>query len=590
VYVANFHSDSVSVFASGTGALAPVTCDPATNCKTGSTPSGVALTPDGTRLYTANTNANSVSVFSVNVDRSLSPVACDPATVCKAGNFADGIAVDPLGRYVYVTNGSGASVSVFSIGGDGALSPVACDPATACKTGLTPEGIAVDPSGRYVYVTNISSSSVSAFSIGSGGALAPVACDPATVCQTGSGADGIAVDPSGRYVYVSNVHSNSVSVYSIGAGGVLAPVACDPATICKTGDYPAGIAIDPSGSRVYTANAHENSVSVFSIGAGGALAPVACDPATICKTGDYPAGIAVDAAGSQLYVANRDSNSVSVFATGTNGALAPVACNPATICKTGNGPSLFSLAVSPDRGPAAAFSVTAAPAGSASAFDGAGSSSPDYPIGKYRWDFGDGQTATGSEPAVQHSYALPGNYTVSLVVVDQASCGETLVYTGQTASCNGSAKARAAHTVTVPAVAVATETISPFAFRAALSGPSARAAKKRPYGAKVTYTLNGNASVRFRVKQSRPGRLVGTAGNTRCVRPTRKNGKKHRCTRLVTLRGSFARAGGTGENRFRFTGRLRGKRLAPGSYRLVATPRAGSSTGRAASAAFKIVR
>jgi hypothetical protein len=58
----------------------------------------------------------------------------------------------------------------------------------------------------------------------------------------------------------------------------------------------------------------------------------------------------------------------------------------------------------------------------------------------------------------------------------------------------------------------------------------------------------------------------------------------------VTLRGSFAWAGGPGENKFRFTGRLRGKRLAPGSYRLVATPRAGSSTGRAATAAFKIVR
>ena len=38
-----------------------------------------------------------------------------------------------------------------------------------------------------------------------------------------------------------------------------------------------------------------------------------------------------------------------------------------------------------------------------------------------------------------------------------------------------------------------------------------------------------------------------------------------------------------------FTGRLAGHKLKPGSYRLVATPRVGAMTGRAASASFRIV-
>jgi hypothetical protein len=188
---------------------------------------------------------------------------------------------------------------------------------------------------------------------------------------------------------------------------------------------------------------------VFSIGAGGVLAPVACDPATICKTGSSPSGVAIDPSGSHLYVSNHGSASVSVFSIGAGGVLAPVACDPATICKTGTSPDNFSLAVGPDRGPVAAFSASAGRAGSTSAFDATGSSSPDYPIASYAWDFGDGQTQATSAPTTPHRYAAPGSYTVTLTVTDQAGCSTTVVFTGQTASCNGSAKARTTQAVTV---------------------------------------------------------------------------------------------------------------------------------------------
>jgi hypothetical protein len=56
------------------------------------------------------------------------------------------------------------------------------------------------------------------------------------------------------------------------------------------------------------------------------------------------------------------------------------------------------------------------------------------------------------------------------------------------------------------------------------------------------------------------------------VAPTPRNRKAPRCTRTVTLRGSFTTSGHTGANTFRFTGRLAGKTLAQGSYTLIATP------------------
>lgn len=52
-------------------------------------------------------------------------------------------------------------------------------------------------------------------------------------------------------------------------------------------------------------------------------------------------------------------------------------------------------------------------------FDGSGSSDPDAgDTLTYLWDFGDGQTSTGSSPTTSHTYTNPGTYTASLRVSD----------------------------------------------------------------------------------------------------------------------------------------------------------------------------
>ena len=69
-------------------------------------------------------------------------------------------------------------------------------------------------------------------------------------------------------------------------------------------------------------------------------------------------------------------------------------------------------------------------------------------------------------------------------------------------------------------------------------------------GAKVSYQLTVAAPVTFRVER-RKGR------------------------RWARVRGSFKQAGKAGANSLRFSGRIGGKRLRPGRYRLVATPQGG---------------
>lgn len=129
--------------------------------------------------------------------------------------------------------------------------------------------------------------------------------------------------------------------------------------------------------------------------------------------------------------------------------------------------------------------------------------------------------------------------------------------------------------------------ITPATFPAAPSGPSAIPARR--FGTHVSYKLSAPGKVRFTVEQTRSGRR-GKGG--RCVAP--KAAKRHarKCVLLVTLPGSFTLTGKADANRFRFTGRLAGRKLKPGRYRLVATPKpsarkATSSARRATSSAVR---
>jgi uncharacterized repeat protein (TIGR01451 family) len=106
-------------------------------------------------------------------------------------------------------------------------------------------------------------------------------------------------------------------------------------------------------------------------------------------------------------------------------------------------------------------------------------------------------------------------------------------------------------------------------FLAATSGPPVVAAATK--GTLVSYRNTQISTTTFTVFQ----RVRGVRKGKRCVAAPRKKPKN--CTRFVR-RGTFVHADTAGQNRFRFTGRVRGKTLKPGRYRL--TARAANVTGR----------
>jgi hypothetical protein len=156
-------------------------------------------------------------------------------------------------------------------------------------------------------------------------------------------------------------------------------------------------------------------------------------------------------------------------------------------------------------------------------------------------------------------------------------------------------------------------TITPARFRAAARGGSAaalaasleasasraghRARRGAPVGATVTYRASRAGAVVFTIERLARGakcsgrgraaarrraractrwaavsvreRLRGVRRGARCVAPGARHGHARACTLVVSV-SSFRSRARAGRNRLRFTGRLGGRPLSPGAYRLVA--------------------
>jgi hypothetical protein len=129
--------------------------------------------------------------------------------------------------------------------------------------------------------------------------------------------------------------------------------------------------------------------------------------------------------------------------------------------------------------------------------------------------------------------------------------------------------------------------LSPSTFRAMTSGPSATAAKKiRKSGTVLTYSDSRAASTTFSILRARKGVRLGN----RCLKAPKHRMSKREprpCNRVALL-GTFTHRDHTGRNRLRFTGRVRGRKLERGAYRLSAVAR--SSDGKASPAVTKRFR
>ena len=276
---------------------------------------GVAVSPDGTRVYVGDYYRNSVRVVSTATNTVIDTVPVP---------YPNGLAVTPDGAAVYVASG------MHNLGTAGTVAVIAT--ATNTVTATVPlgtysmlclEAVVVSPDGGRVYVTGWPSDSEGYLFI-----LDTATNTLVTTVPVGAHAVGAAITPDGGRVYVANFFSFTVSVLSTATNTVTA-------TVPLPTNRPFGAAITPDGGRVYITHPQGGLDSIVSV----------IDTATNTVTatipvGASPQGIAVTPDGTRVYVLNAGSGTVSVIATATNTVVATV--------PVGESPMAFGQFIGPD--------------------------------------------------------------------------------------------------------------------------------------------------------------------------------------------------------------------------------------------------
>jgi YVTN family beta-propeller protein len=426
---------------------------------------GIAIAPDGRSAYVLDGGASTVTAFAIDelgrLTRIGKPVETDPNApgpfppcLLDVGSPCPfGLAVAPDGRRLYVANVGSNTVSVFNIHPNGELNRMG-SPVPAGGNG--PRGLAISPNGRRLYVTHRSSDTIGVFAIEESGRLEPFGqpvrlpgCTPSgTPPQPQCSPMWVSITPDGHWLYTTNQASGDLSTFAIGPDGGLTAVG----ERVPVGGRPEGIAITPDGRFFYVNVIDENALKAFAIGPDGQLRFLGTAPT--CDEAQIPAACGAVAtaaapAGTSVYAVNTfkpaNENELVSFGIQADGTLV----NLATVPSGGDVPLYGSIAIRPNQGPRAFLAPASGVVNQAIAFDASRSSDSDGEVVRYDWDFGDGQKATDAGPRPTHVYAEAGHFRVTVTVTDNENCSGAFVFTGQTALCNGSAAATTTRTITV---------------------------------------------------------------------------------------------------------------------------------------------
>jgi hypothetical protein len=207
------------------------------------------------------------------------------------------------------------------------------------------------------------------------------------------------------------------------------------------------------------------------------------------------------------------------------------------------------------------------------------------------WDFGDGQSASGA--AVKHTYGSAGERTLTITGTDAA--GNT-TQTSRTITVEPAPVPKNPGPNPGPNPNPPPSPPPPPAPKApVLSGfqqsntrwltHKVKRGPRLPVGTTFRFQLDRAAQVRLAFSQIVAGRRV----NGRCVKATKTNRRKPRCDRAQAA-GTLNVTGKAGANSVPFQGKLGGRTLPAGRYRLLVTARADGKTSTTASAQFTIAR
>ena len=246
----------------------------------------VAVSPDGSHLYTAGQLDNAVAVFSR--DSTTGALTFMEAQVDGVGGV-DGlygiysVTVSPDGSHLYAAGSDDDAVAVFSRNSTtGALTFVEVHKdGVGGVDGLSgARSVTVSPDGSHLYAAGYLDDAVAVFSRNSTtGALTfvEVQADSVGGVDGLSGARSVTVSPDGSHLYAVGYYDSAVAVFSRNSTtGALTfvEVQVDGVAGVDGLDYAYSVTVSPDGKHLYVAAWIDDAVAVFSVATVSSPTPV----------------------------------------------------------------------------------------------------------------------------------------------------------------------------------------------------------------------------------------------------------------------------------------------------------------------------
>ncbi|HEY9001013.1 MAG TPA: beta-propeller fold lactonase family protein [Mucilaginibacter sp.] len=397
-YVANSADNTVSIVNTATNTVIAT-------LNVGKYPTGVSVSPDGSRAYVTDQGDNTVSIINTITNKVIAtiPVGLGPW----------GIAISPDGSKIFVANTNGNSVSVIN-----------------ATTGLVintipvngPWELAISPDGTRLYVSN-------PLPISNSNAVTEINTTTNKVIATiivGLQPNGLAVSPDGSKVYVACENSNKISIINTLTNTVDAQLSTPT---------PAEVVLSPDGSRLYVSNNLSDEVSIFDTSTKSLITEV---PIT-----RQPYGLSLNKDGSLLYVTILDRNNVSILNTSnyTFTASVPVGNSPwglGNFITNGSGcsgiPVTFTITINPTPPSITTTAVT----GIISACEGSPSENPNIAQFTVSGNSLSNNIVVTAPSGFEVSLSATGGYGNSVTIPQSAGVvNDVTVYVRSAASATG---------------------------------------------------------------------------------------------------------------------------------------------------------
>jgi DNA-binding beta-propeller fold protein YncE len=275
---------------------------------------GLAFSPDGSRIYLANVNGD-IKVLGVDGDHKVAPLFSIPLPPAgapgRAAEIPAGIAVSPDGKRIYVALNlsnrlaeldaeTGRVLRVWDVG----VAPFAVVLAghkvfVSNWGGRRPEpGSLTGPAGRGTLVR------VDSRSIASEGSVSVIdldGADPPQEILTGLHACALALSPNRRWLVVANAGSDTLSVMDTRTDRIVETICARQNPADLFGAQPNALAFDKRGGTLFVCNGTQNAVAVFH------FKPGESELLGLIPVGWFPGAIVFDASRKQIDVANLKS-------------------------------------------------------------------------------------------------------------------------------------------------------------------------------------------------------------------------------------------------------------------------------------------